>query len=130
MFGVSLPELLLVLVVILVVFGPERMGDMARTLGKISGSLRKSTDALRREFYNSVYTPADDLKSSLGDTGSELRTIGAEVADDIKSGLQPVVEDLPEHLLSTCEEQAGAEAEQRQREQAAAEGADEEEKKQ
>ncbi|RIL10232.1 MAG: hypothetical protein DCC75_04795 [Proteobacteria bacterium] len=69
MFGISLLELLIIGIVILIVFGPEKLPEMARTLGKMMGELRKSSDALRREFYNSVYKPAQsdltNLRSNL-----------------------------------------------------------------
>jgi TatA/E family protein of Tat protein translocase len=97
MFGVSLPEILLVLVVILLVFGPDKLPDLARTLGKVSGSFRKSSDSLRREFYNAVYTPAN-LDPEISKAGRELRSIAAEIQ-----------EDLPTELLQNCEEQAKAE---------------------
>ena len=57
MFGVSLPELLVVLIVCLMVFGPDRLPEIARKLGKLSAELKKTSDSVRREFYNSVYTP-------------------------------------------------------------------------
>jgi len=69
MFGISFLELVIIGVVILIVFGPEKLPEMARTLGRMLGELRKSSDALRREFYNSVYKPAQsdltNLRSNL-----------------------------------------------------------------
>lgn len=65
MFGVSMQELIIVGIVALIVLGPERLPKAARELGKLLGGLRRQTDALRREFYNSVYTPADDLRREI-----------------------------------------------------------------
>ncbi len=58
-------ELIIVGIVALIVLGPERLPKAARELGKILGGLRRQTDTLRREFYNSVYTPAEDLRREI-----------------------------------------------------------------
>lgn len=65
MFGISMQELIIVGIVALIVLGPERLPKAAREIGKIMGGLRRQTDALRREFYNSVYTPAEDLRREI-----------------------------------------------------------------
>jgi sec-independent protein translocase protein TatA len=72
-FGISLPELLIVLAVVLLLFGPDKLPEMARKLGKWSSEFRKASDGLRREFYNSVYAPADLLKNRVQAELSELR---------------------------------------------------------
>ena len=64
MFGLSFFELLAIFGVALLVFGPEKLPEFAKTLGKISGDIRRTSDSVRREFYNSVYPPAEDLQSS------------------------------------------------------------------
>lgn len=52
MFGIGTGELLLLLVLALLVLGPERMPKLARDLGKTVGDLRKTSDELRNEFLN------------------------------------------------------------------------------
>ena len=72
MFGIGFPELFLILLVALVVFGPEKLPEIARTLGKLSAELKKGTDSVRKEFYNSVYTPADDWKTRINQESRNL----------------------------------------------------------
>lgn len=52
MFGIGTPELLVILVVALIVLGPERMPDIARALGKALGELRRATGGLTDELQN------------------------------------------------------------------------------
>lgn len=52
MFGVGPEELVLILVLALLVLGPERLPKVARDLGKIVGELRRTSDELRDEFLN------------------------------------------------------------------------------
>lgn len=52
MFGIGTGELLLLLVIALLVLGPERMPKLARDVGKTMADLRKTSDELRTEFLN------------------------------------------------------------------------------
>ena len=52
MFGIGTEELMLILVIALVVLGPERMPKLARDLGRMVGEFRKTSDDLRNEFLN------------------------------------------------------------------------------
>ena len=52
MFGIGTGELLLLLIVALIVLGPERMPKLARDLGRAVAEFRKTSDELRGEFLN------------------------------------------------------------------------------
>jgi Tat protein translocase TatB subunit len=52
MFGIGPEELVLLLIIALIVLGPERMPKMARDLGRVVGDLRRTSDELREEFLN------------------------------------------------------------------------------
>ncbi|HKR62797.1 MAG TPA: twin-arginine translocase TatA/TatE family subunit [Thermoanaerobaculia bacterium] len=55
MFGpLGVPELLLIFFVILVVFGPRRLPEIGRTLGKALGEFRKATDDLKNTIEREV----------------------------------------------------------------------------
>jgi TatA/E family protein of Tat protein translocase len=50
MFGIGMPELLLILGVALIVLGPKKLPELARTLGKGMAEFRRATDELKDEF--------------------------------------------------------------------------------
>lgn len=55
MFGsLGVPELLLIFAVILIVFGPRRLPEIGRTLGKALGEFRKATDDLKNTIEREV----------------------------------------------------------------------------
>jgi Tat protein translocase TatB subunit len=77
--GISITELIIIFVVLLILFGPEQLPVMARQFGKIMGELKKGSDAVRREFYNSVYTPADEVTRDLIADTRSLKALKAEI---------------------------------------------------
>ena len=61
MFGVGLPELAVILVVGILVFGPDRLPEFARQAGRVLRQVRRFTQAAR-----------DDLRSELGPEFADL----------------------------------------------------------
>jgi Tat protein translocase TatB subunit len=52
MFGIGTGELLLIMLIALIVLGPERMPKLARDLGRALADFRRTSDELRNEFMN------------------------------------------------------------------------------
>lgn len=50
MFGIGLPELLIILAIALIVIGPKKLPDMAKSLGRALNEFKKAT----REFKDSL----------------------------------------------------------------------------
>jgi len=50
MLGIGLPEIILILVVALVVLGPQRLPEVARMLGRAYAQLRRASE----EFQNTI----------------------------------------------------------------------------
>ena len=55
MFGsLGIPELLMIFAVVLIVFGPRRIPEIGRTLGKALAEFRKATDDLKGTIEREV----------------------------------------------------------------------------
>ncbi|MFQ5950306.1 MAG: twin-arginine translocase TatA/TatE family subunit [Nitrospiria bacterium] len=50
MFGIGIPELIVVLLIAFVVVGPEKLPKIARTLGKGLFELRRASEEVRNEI--------------------------------------------------------------------------------
>ncbi len=60
MFGLSFGEILIIAVLALLLLGPERLPDAAKTLGKGLRDIRRATDDLKDQVEREIY--ADDAK--------------------------------------------------------------------
>lgn len=61
MFGIGFPELLMILVVALLVIGPKKLPELAKSLGKGLAEFRKATDDLKDTIYKEE--SADEVKA-------------------------------------------------------------------
>lgn len=82
MFGLGFGEIIVILVVVLLVFGPEKLPEVARTLGRTMAEFRRTVDDIRGELTQ----PQLDIER--------------EVIHRDTSAFRP--------LEGTCEEQAAA----------------------
>ncbi len=73
MFDIGFAELLLLAVVGLLVLGPERLPEAARTLGVMLGRVRRSFNSLRDEVQRELR--ADELRTRLE---AERKSLGLE----------------------------------------------------
>jgi len=58
MFGIGMPELMVIFVIGLVVLGPKKLPELARSLGRSLAEFRRASNDMRREFM-SVTEDAD-----------------------------------------------------------------------
>ncbi|MGB9767084.1 MAG: Sec-independent protein translocase protein TatB [Sulfurihydrogenibium sp.] len=54
MFGIGFQELLLIMVVALIVLGPQRMPEVARALGKFFREIKSSVDEVKSTVVNDI----------------------------------------------------------------------------
>ena len=85
MFGIGMTELLVILVIGLLVIGPKKLPELARSLGRGLAEFRRASNEVRREFLDvaeearidpPTRVPADsEPEAAPGDSGAEA---GAE----------------------------------------------------
>jgi Tat protein translocase TatB subunit len=61
MFGIGMPELLVIAGLALLLIGPKKLPDLARSIGKTLGELRKAADDLKGTISEEINTIKDDI---------------------------------------------------------------------
>jgi Tat protein translocase TatB subunit len=70
MFGIGLPELIVIMVVALIVLGPKKLPDIARALGKGMAEFRKATQEVKESL--DLNEGLQEVKKDLVDSISNL----------------------------------------------------------
>ena len=74
------PDLVVVLVIAFIVFGPKKLPELAKTIGKTLGELKKTTEGIKESIG---IKELDEIRNSL--TGMDLFTDLAERASTAMS---------------------------------------------
>ena len=71
MFGIGMPEMILILAIALIVIGPKKLPDLAKSLGRAMNEFKKAT----REIKDSMDIDGDlqDVKKSFDDLNKDVK---------------------------------------------------------
>ncbi|MBW1636148.1 MAG: twin-arginine translocase TatA/TatE family subunit [Deltaproteobacteria bacterium] len=72
MFGIGLPEMILILALALIVVGPDKLPDLARSLAKGLMELKKTAEGLKESFTEEG-NPLDDIRPDLEEAARSLK---------------------------------------------------------
>jgi Tat protein translocase TatB subunit len=80
MFGIGMPEMLVILALALIIIGPKKLPDLAKSLGRTMREFKKATS----EFKETI-----QLESELSDVKETFNNISDEVKDAVDLNLKP-----------------------------------------
>jgi Tat protein translocase TatB subunit len=83
MFGIGMPEMLLILAIALIVIGPKKLPDLAKSLGRAFAEFKRATSELKDSF---------EMDSELKD----IKTTFNEMSSEIKEAIDIDVDNIPE----------------------------------
>ena len=72
MFGIGLPEMLLIMALALIVVGPDKLPDLARSLAKGLMELKKTAESLKTSFSEEG-NPLDEIRPELEEAAKSLK---------------------------------------------------------
>lgn len=86
MFGIGGGELFFIILVVLMLFGSDKIPDMARALGKGMQQLKNATNDIKSEIHKSA--DIDGIKKSFTEIGN------SDTATQIQGEIDKVKEDI------------------------------------
>jgi sec-independent protein translocase protein TatA len=70
MFGLGIPELIVIFVIALIVFGPKKLPDLGRSIGRAMAEFKKASE----DFQESVRSEMKDVEKA-ADVKGELKQL-------------------------------------------------------
>ncbi|OQY01584.1 MAG: hypothetical protein B6I26_04470 [Desulfobacteraceae bacterium 4572_130] len=102
MFGLGVPEILLILAIALIVIGPKKLPDLAKTMGRAMGEFKNAAQNFKKsiETENSIKefkNSGDIIKKDIKDTVKDINNKADEKSDQPE---QPEESEKPDDTYS------------------------------
>ena len=86
MFNIGIPELLIIVAIALIVFGPSKLPELAKAFGRAMREFKKATDEVK-ESFEAETKDLEEIKHTLTD-----ENLLADLAEEVSSS-QPTPEE-------------------------------------
>lgn len=110
MFNVGGPEILVIILVALVVLGPEQLPKAMRTFGNVMGEIRKVSSGFQAEMRNAMDTIETTAKPAASSSGNATTPEAADVTETVgrsETPSAPAVDPAPDTTISRADRAAG-----------------------
>jgi Tat protein translocase TatB subunit len=89
MFNIGMPELLVILVIALIVLGPKRLPDIAKSLAKALNEFKKTTDDIKDSIEKEARNIKDQaMETMTAASKDEVQTDAPKENPDSKTSVQ------------------------------------------
>jgi sec-independent protein translocase protein TatA len=91
------PEIFVIIIVALLLFGADKLPEIARGIGKGMRDFRKATDDIKREFEESTSEIRKDFNDVTSSINSQVNDISQDIqkdANEVSNNLQKEVNDF------------------------------------
>lgn len=104
MFGVGIPELLVIMVIALIVIGPEKLPDIAKTIGKAFYEFKNVVDGVKTSMEEEQKNIKENLETPIKTAGIEKK--GESLMQDYEDAILNNSKDKKEKKVSKAKEEA------------------------
>ena len=101
MFGIGTWELVVILALALILLGPAKLPEVAKSIGKTLASLRKSADEVKKEI------DLEGMAAEITDVGGDSEIAELKQMVDVRGHIRKALDDLDEPLVDDDAEPPG-----------------------
>src|SRR5258708_37405389 len=94
MLGMGPMELLLIVVLALIVFGPAKLPEIMGQIGKAINDFRRATSDLSEEFNKTIQAELQETRSVIDETKAVMTDVRSSVAD-VHTSVNSAVTGMP-----------------------------------
>jgi len=92
-FGAS--ELIFLFILALVIFGPKKLPEIGKTIGKGMREFRKATDDLKSNWEEHMReSPVQDLKQTLNEVTSEVTASTSDITNEVNAHVNEITSEV------------------------------------
>jgi TatA/E family protein of Tat protein translocase len=118
MFGIGIPELIIIMVIALVIIGPSKLPELAKALGKGMAEFRKATQEIKDtlDLDEDIREIKDDIVDSISGIDKAIDVEETAKSEDIETTASEDIETSASEDIetTTSEDKKTAEAEEKE----------------
>ena len=105
----GVPELIFILVIALLIFGPKRLPEFGRTIGKALGEFRRASTDLKRSIDVEL-TASDEPRGAAAGSRPPTPAVARDPAEESAGRAQPAFDEIASDVDGDAEEADAEEA--------------------